>query len=127
MEPMNRIVLLAGLVLILAGCGKSEPTLSGGKPIVFWVDALHAPDPRLRKEAAFKLGNAGPLEPAVYPAVVAALKDPDAQVRVEAVKALVKFGTTARDAVPALEEMQRRDNDARARQAAARALEALRD
>jgi HEAT repeat protein len=125
---VKRFVLLAGLTpTALIGCGKTEPTLAGGKPVAYWVDALKAPDPRARKEAAFKLGNAGPVEPTVFPAVLAALKDADPQVRAEAVKALVKFGPAARDALPALEEMQQRDKDARVRQHAARALECLRE
>jgi HEAT repeat protein len=125
---VKRLVLLAGLATTaLIGCGKTEPTLAGGKPIAHWVDALKAPDPRVRKEAAFKLGNAGPIEPTVFPAVVGALKDADARVRTEAVKSLVKFGPPAREAVPQLEDLKDRDNDARVRQAAARALEVLRE
>ena len=59
------------------------------------------------------------------PKLLAALKDADPQVRGEAIKALVKFGPAAREAVATLEEMRRQDNDARVRQAAARAVEAL--
>jgi HEAT repeat protein len=125
---VKKLVLLAGLTTTaLFGCGKAEPTLAGGKPIAYWVDALKASDPRVRKEAAFKLGNAGPIEPIVFPAVLAALKDADPQVRGEAIRAVVKFGPTAREAVSSLEEMRRQDNDARVRQAAARAVEALRE
>jgi HEAT repeat protein len=124
MKKYFLIPIWAGLLI---GCGSSQPTLSGGKPIAYWVDALKAPDPRVRKEAAFKLGNAGPIEPTVFPAVHAALKDADPQVRGEAIRALAKFGPTAREAVATLEEMRRQDNDARVRQAAARAVEALRE
>jgi HEAT repeat protein len=123
---MKRLVFLASLTTALLGCGKSEPALSGGKPVSYWVDALRAPDPRVRKEAAFKLGNAGPIEPTVYPAVVAALGDADAQVRVEVVKSLVKFGPAAKEAVPTLTELQQKDPDARVRTLAGRAIDLLR-
>ena len=57
---------------------------------------------------------------------VEALKDADARVRSEAVLALVKFGPDAREAVPALMEVQQRDRDALVRAQAGKALEKLR-
>jgi HEAT repeat protein len=123
---VKRFIFLAGLAGALLGCGKAEPVLSGGKPVGYWVEALQSPEPRLRKEAAFKLGNAGLVEPTVFPAVVATLKDTDPQVRAEAVKALVKYGRAAREALPVLEEMRQRDTDPSVRTVAARALDALR-
>ena len=35
-------MFLAGLAVALLGCGKTEPALSGGKPVSYWVDALRA-------------------------------------------------------------------------------------
>jgi HEAT repeat protein len=120
---------LIGMVLAsvcCGGCGESRPTLAGGKPVAYWVSALHDPDAGVRKKAAFKLGNVGPADPAALPALRGALEDRDAAVRCEAILALLKYGPAAREAVPALEEMQRRDPSARVRQYAAKAVEKLR-
>jgi HEAT repeat protein len=122
---MQRLFLVAVLGGLAFGCGQAEPTLSGGKPVEHWVQALNDSDARVRKEAASKLGNAGPVNAAVLPALVAALRDPDAKVRCEVILALVKFGPDARDAVPTLTEMQQSDRDARVRSYAAEALERI--
>jgi HEAT repeat protein len=122
---MKRIFVNAVLCGLLIGCGQTQPTLSGGKPVEHWVQALKDPDARVRKEAASKLGNAGPANSAVFPALVAALKDPDAKVRCEVIFALVKFGSDANEAVPILTELQKLDSDARVRTYAAEALEKI--
>jgi HEAT repeat protein len=117
-------VLPAGLV---GGCSKTPPTLAGGKPVGHWVQALQDPDARVRKRAAFRLGNVGPADPAAFPALVGALEDRDAGVRREAILALLKFGPAAKEAAGALSERERHDRDARVRAYAAKALEKLRD
>jgi HEAT repeat protein len=114
--------LLAGLAL---GCGEARPTLAGGKPVSHWTGAIRDPNPKVRREAAAKLGNVGPADPAALPALTGALKDPDAGVRREAIVALVKCGPAAREAVPALEELRQHDRDPQVRSYAGRALEAL--
>jgi len=116
---------MAVLCGFLIGCGQSQPTLSGGKPIEHWLQALKNPDARVRKEAASKLGNAGPANSAVLPALIAALRDSDAKVRCEVILALVKFGFDANEAVPILTELQKSDNDARVRSYSAEALEKI--
>jgi HEAT repeat protein len=122
-----RIFLMAMLVLSLAGCGKGPPTMAGGKPVRYWVEALQSSDVALRKKAVFKLGNAGPADAAVFPALVEALKDPDPQVRAEAIRALAKCGHQARKAIGELTELERQDGDAAVRAAAARLLTLLQD
>jgi HEAT repeat protein len=122
-------LLIAGAVLLVggaAGCGSAPPTLAGGKPVSHWVQAIRDKDPKVRKEAAAKLGNVGPADPTALPALTAALKDPDAGVRREVIVALVKCGPAAREAVPALTELRQRDPDPQVRAYAARALETLR-
>jgi HEAT repeat protein len=116
-------VVVAGVTLA-PGCGRSRPTLAGGKPVGHWVRALKDPDPRVRKKAALKLGNVGPGDARALPALVGALKDPDARVRREAIRALLKFGPAAREALPALAEA-RSDPDPQARAEAAVVLEKL--
>jgi HEAT repeat protein len=121
---------MIGLAVLLGvcigGCGTSSPPLAGGKPVQYWLDALRSPDAKLRKKAAFKLGNVGTADARALSALTAALGDSDASVRCEVIFALVKFGPAARDMGPMLTDMQRRDPDARVRTYAAKAAEKIR-
>jgi HEAT repeat protein len=119
---MLPITLLGALVV---GCAPSHPTLAGGRPVSHWIAALQDPDPRHRHEAVFKLGNVGPGEKDVLPALTSALADRDAGVRREAIVALMKCGTDARKCIGNLEEMRRNDPDQQVRTYAAKALEKL--
>jgi HEAT repeat protein len=121
--PLTILLLLAALP---AGCGKARPALAGGKPVSHWVEALRDPDARVRKRAVAKLGNVGPGDPSVLPALVGALKDRDPGVRGEAVLAVLKCGPAAGEAVPVLAELERQDPAPEVRSRAARALERLR-
>src|SRR5689334_3971309 len=120
---MRRLFLTSFLLTALVGCGRTPATLAGGKPVSYWLEAVQGPDARLRKTAVFKLGNVGPGDAAVVPALLAALRDRDAGVRREAIVALMKCGPDARGAVPALVELRQHDRDAQVRAYAARALE----
>jgi HEAT repeat protein len=126
---MSTVRLFAAVLVAVWACGCSgppHPTLAGSKPVGHWVDELKSPDPKHRKEAVAKLGNVGTADPAAFPAVCGALKDADPKVRREAVLAVLKFGETAREAVPLLEDVRKNDRDPQVREAAARALEKLR-
>jgi HEAT repeat protein len=118
---VKRLVIIT-LLLALGGCRQAPPAMAGGK----WAEALHSPDVRVRRKAAFTLGNIGPSDPAVLPALMGALADPDAAVRREAILALLKYGPGAQEAVPTLVEMRQHDRDAQVRADAARALQRLR-
>ena len=113
-----RRCLLVVLLLPLAGCEQAPLPLAGAR----WAKALHDPDIRLRQKAAFTLGNIGPSDPAVLPALIGALKDADAGVRTQAILSLVKLGPAAREATPTLAELRQRDGSARVRACAAQAL-----
>jgi hypothetical protein len=121
--------LTIGLALLLAlgvmGCGKAPPTLAGGKPVRYWVEALQDPDAKVRKKAASKLGNVGSADPAALPALLGALSDREATVRCEAILALVKFGPSASEALPKLADLKQHDRDARVRLYAGKAVERL--
>ena len=121
-----RLLTLVFLLLFLNGCGRSAPTLAGGKPVSHWVEELHNPDAKLRKEAAFKLGNVGITDAQALPALLGALTDPDATVRCEVILALVKFGSAAREAVPKLLEYHEHDPDPKVREYAGKALAKVR-
>jgi len=122
MKPRVFVPLLA---VLLSSCSKERPMLAGGKPVSHWVEALKGPDAKLRKTAVTKLGNVGPADEVVLPALLGALEDTDAAVRREAILALMKYGPGAREAVPRLVDLKRRDRDAQVRSYAARAVEKL--
>ena len=117
-------VLVAGLLVLLAGCGRAQPTLAHGKPVSDWVETLRHPDARERRKAAEVLGNVGAADPAVVPALAGAVKDRDPVVRGEAVLALLKIGPAAREAAPALREAEG-DRDPRVRANAVKALKTV--
>ena len=120
-----RIVAVLIVAVFVSGCGRSGPPRAGGKPVDYWVQALRDPDPKVRKTAAFKLGNVGSADPTALPALREALQDRDAAVRCEVILALLKCGPEAEQAVPTLAEIRRRDPNARVRDYAARALEKI--
>jgi HEAT repeat protein len=124
---MQRATLLSVLALLAVwsnGCGRAQPTLAGGKPVSYWVEAVKSSDAKLRKEAVFKLGNVGPTDPTAFPAVASALDDQDAKVRCEAILAVLKFGAQAREVVPVLTRL-RQDPNSQVRDYAAKALDKL--
>ena len=116
-----RRVLLVILLISLSSCGKAPPTMAGTK----WASALRDPDAKMRKKAVFTLGNIGPSDPAVLPALIRALKDADAGVRCEAILALLKCDPEAREAIPDLTQAQERDRDAKVRAYCTKVLEKL--
>jgi HEAT repeat protein len=122
---MKRLLLGAVLAALVCGCRPAQPPLAGGKPISYWVEAVGGPDAALRKKAVLKLGNVGATDAAVLPALLQALKDPEAGVRREAIVALMKYGPDAREANGTLAEMKQHDRDGVVRSYAARALEKL--
>jgi HEAT repeat protein len=126
MKPVSGSILLALLFCWFSGCGKPQPILSGGKPASYWVTSAASGDIKLRREAVAKLGNVGSSDSTVVPALIAALHDSDAQVRGEAIVALLKAGPEAKRAVGNLETLARSDRDGKIRAYAARALEKLR-
>jgi HEAT repeat protein len=100
--------------------------LAHDKPISYWVESLKAPDVGLRKKSAQILGNIGAVDGAVVPALSAAVKDPDASVRREAISSLIKIGPKAKNALSALEEAASQDTNPKVRGDAARALKLIR-
>jgi HEAT repeat protein len=120
-----RIIVWVLFAILVSGCGKTEPTLAGGKPVSYWVDALQSSDVTLRKKAVFKLGNVGPSDPAAFPAVVVALRDKDPGVRCQAIQSLMKFGLEGRQAIPILKGIHQHDRNDRARTYAGKALDRL--
>jgi HEAT repeat protein len=121
-----RVIWLLIVALGLCGCGPSQPTQVGGKPVSYWVEALRGPDANLRKKAVAKLGNVGSADPAAWPAVVGALKDDDAQVRRAAIEAVLKFGSKSKETISQLTDMETNDPDDQVRAVAKKALGKIR-
>ena len=124
---MKPFVTLLAAACFVAGCAKVEPTLSGGQPVSHWIETLKSKDAKERQMAALKLGNVGPSDAAVVPALLGALKDPAAEVRRETIVALVKCGAEARRALPALATLRQSDRDPKVRDYAGRAMSKLQD
>jgi HEAT repeat protein len=122
---MSRLFPMILLSLLVAGCHSRQAPTSGGKPISHWLAALRSSDTNARKTAAFKLGNVGSTDPAVLPALLAALKDANPAVRRESILALVKCGPPAKEAIPSLAELQKFDPDSKVRTCARLALNKL--
>jgi HEAT repeat protein len=124
---MRTLGIITCFALLACGCARTTPTLAGGKPVIHWVQNLKDPDPKARRHATEKLGNVGSNDPAVLPALHIALDDADAQVRTAAIVALLKCGPAAKEAAPALAEMQKKDRSAQVREYAGKALARLND
>jgi HEAT repeat protein len=118
-----RRILVALFLLSFCGCGNGPPTTRAS----YWVESIRAPDAKLRKKAAFTLGNLGTVDPAAVVALRGALKDTDAAVRSEAILALLKCGPAATEAIPTLKDMKQHDPNAQVRRYAAKAVERLAD
>jgi len=117
MMTMGR-ALLAFVLILSAACERTWPTMAGRH----WAMLLHDPDVRLRKKAAFKLGNIGSSDPAAFPALLEALHDRDPAVRREAIMALLKFGARAEEVTPTLLSLRDQDKDKKVRECAEQAL-----
>ncbi len=123
---MRLLGIMTAFALLACSCARTEPTLAGGRPVKHWVQELKNPNTKARRHAVEKLGNVGSNDPAVLPALRAALDDGNAQVRATAILALMKCGPAAKDAAPTLAEMQKKDRNAQVREYASKALEKLR-
>ncbi|HYE98877.1 MAG TPA: HEAT repeat domain-containing protein, partial [Planctomycetota bacterium] len=64
-----------------------------------WIDRLQDPDPAARREAAAALRRQGPAAADAVPALAEALRGADAELRLEALHALVAIGGRAFSAV----------------------------
>ena len=110
MRVCTCLVLVASL-LACGGCGKTKST----DELIQDLNSDHEGD---RVKAARLLGLRKNEGRKAVPALTAALKDKQSDVRWSAAIGLGYFGEEARDAIPALQEAALRDRDARVREAA---------
>lgn len=88
-----------------------------------WLTALRDPDSLVRERAIDGLTALGRTSPAVAPALVRSLKDPDPILRAAAADVVAEL--EAKSALPVLQELWRNEKDPRVRRAVGDALEAL--
>ncbi len=105
------VVLLLLSVPLCSGCSREKSTAE------LLADLKTAPD-RERVTAVRLLPRRKGEAAEVVPALIAALKDRDSDIRHSAALGLGEFGDQAKDAVPALQGVAQRDRDARVREAA---------
>jgi HEAT repeat protein len=119
---MKKLPMLAVWLMTLSapGCG-NDPMLDG-KSVGQWRRALSDPNPKVRSQAARKLGEIGVAAKAAIPDLAAALNDADDQVRFAAINALWTIGPDAAEAFPAVIGALKSDKSVEVRESAVRAL-----
>jgi HEAT repeat protein len=118
---MNKLSTLA-VCLTLSALGCSKDPMLDGKSVGQWRRALSDPNPKVRSQAARKLGEIGAAAKAAVPDLAAALNDADKQVRFAAVNALWTMGPDAAEAFPAVLGALKSDKSVEVRESAVRAL-----
>jgi len=119
-EPMTwkiskmRIILL--LAMVITGCSRTPTVPSdlvfSGQHVQHWLTLAKSKQTKDRKHAIEVLSNVGPAHPEAIPALIVALRDTDASIRLASVQGLSKIGPPASSALPAL-ETSTKDNDKR--------------
>ncbi len=114
---MIRTILASLLVLALVtaraeaqGKKAREPEFEGRR-LSSWVADLKGAAPYTRNAAAYAISGMGPAATDAVPALIEALKDPEAAVRFPVCIALREIGPNAKAAVPALTEALDDRND----------------
>jgi HEAT repeat protein len=124
---MNRNSIGVSLMIALwtiTGCSQEErgPILAGGREVKSWIADLRDPKPQVRRQAVLKLGNVGDADPTVADGLAEALRDKDAVVRREAVRAVAKLPRASETIMAQLKLMSENDRDSLARDYAKRAI-----
>ena len=101
---------------------KRGPILAGGREVRSWLADLHDPKPTVRRQAVLKLGNVGDADPGVADGLAEALRDTDAVVRRDAVRAAAKLKNPNEAIMAQLKVMSESDRDSLARDYAQRAI-----
>jgi hypothetical protein len=121
----NRTWLTVMITLLaVSGCNQEErgPILAGGREVKSWVADLHDPKPQVRRQAVLKLGNVGDADPSVAESLAEALRDTDAVVRRDAVRAVAKLKNPSEAIIAQLKAISTSDRDALTRDYAQRAI-----
>jgi len=111
-------------LLTVSGCNREErgPILAGGREVETWVAELHDPNRQVRRQAVLKLGNVGDADSTVAEALGETLRDKDAIVRRDAVRAVAKLPKAIEAVMAQLKVMSESNRDALVRNYAQRAI-----
>ena len=93
---LGKRMILGGLLLLAAGCGKSTSQ---------WTEQMKSSDSVARLHAVHALKGRVNEPQVVVPALIDALKDDDTFIRRDAARALGRFGPEAAPAVPSLNDL----------------------
>jgi HEAT repeat protein len=114
---MRRTIVVTALAVSLfaaraeaQGRKAKEPEFQG-RTLSSWVADLKGAAPYTRNQAAYAISVMGADAGAAVPALIEALKDPEATVRYPVCVALREIGPAAKEAVPALTEALDDRND----------------
>jgi HEAT repeat protein len=115
---------------LLRACRDSDPRVRAAAVRAAWWTGSSPGDVQAQILRSLEDPDLGHLRPGedpapVVPALVRALKDPEARVRQEAADALEHLGPKAREAIPALQEAARTDADPGVRREANEALRGM--
>ena len=114
----NRTGLTVMITLVaVSGCNQrgARAYSRGGREVKSWVADLHDPKPQVRRQAVLKLGNVGDADPSVAEGLAEALRDTDAVVRRDAVRAVAKLKKPSEAIMAQLKVMSESDRDTLAR------------
>jgi len=110
-----RIIIVVGLALLTAGCGRSTDD---------WLRQLRDPDVVRRRQAIRELGSKTGDAERVVAALTEALRDDSSYVRHDAATTVAKFGAAAGPAAPLLVRLLE-DRELSVRKAAEAALQRI--
>lgn len=79
----------------------------------------------VRRAAAYALGNIGPDPASTVPLLIGALKEKHAGLKLAAINALSNYGDKAKEALPALREIQKEKTDKLLSKAATAAIQSI--
>ncbi len=118
MKPLLSLCIVLGLCSTLVA---GEPEFNG-KSVEYWLKQIKHHDKLVRQNAVHALGRIRSRSREIQPALLAALKDKEANVRAEAADSLGRRRYFARDSIPVLIKVFENDKDVYVRGAAALAL-----
>ena len=130
---MPRIIplIIAAVISSTAAAPAQTPPLTRPEPaansdtLAEWIADLRAPAPYSRNRAAYQIAGLGAAAAPAVPALIEALKDPEASVRYPVTVALREIGPAAKAAVPALKKVYEEDINDEIASSARRAIKAI--
>ena len=117
-------------VVYLCGCSKQVAAIDTQAVAIKvnkWSEGVKSTDKKTRMLALNHLGNYSTAAPEVFALVAGALKDPDPEVRREAIRNLWKFDKKPNEAIAALTEAKDSETDPKIKGDAQTMIKAIQD